>query len=104
MVGGTPHRLEIQYVHRRAVQPRRAHGLGGEAAADHRAGAALRIESLAQQTRAFMHAACERDREAIQQFPVNRQQMLLAYEWNSKTRVLLMLGAHENFYRDLKRK
>ena len=40
----------------------------------------------------------------VYKFPVNRQQMLLAYEWNPKTRVLLMLGAHENFYRDLKRK
>jgi hypothetical protein len=29
--------------------------------------------------------------------------MLLAYEWNPTTRVLLLLGSHENFYRDLKR-
>ena len=37
-------------------------------------------------------------------FPLNRQQMLLAYEWDPKTRVLLLLlGSHENFYRDLKR-
>jgi len=34
---------------------------------------------------------------------VYRQQMLLAYEWDPRTRVLLLLGSHENFYRDLKR-
>lgn len=40
----------------------------------------------------------------IHKFPLNRRQMLLAYEWNPKTRVLLLLGSHENFYRDLKRR
>ena len=35
--------------------------------------------------------------------PVNRQQMLLAYEWDPATRILLLLGSHENFYRTLKR-
>ena len=40
----------------------------------------------------------------VYKFPVNRRQMLLAYEWDPKSRVLLMLGNHENFYRDLKRK
>ena len=39
----------------------------------------------------------------VHKFPLNRQQMLLAYEWDPKTRVLLLLGGHENFYRDLKR-
>lgn len=39
----------------------------------------------------------------VHKFPLNRQQVLLAYEWNPKTRVLLLLGSHENFYRDLKR-
>lgn len=39
----------------------------------------------------------------VDKFPLNRQQMLLAYEWDPKTRVLLLLGSHENFYRDLKR-
>ena len=39
----------------------------------------------------------------VYKFPVNRQEMLLAYEWNPKTRVLLLLGSHENFYRDRKR-
>jgi hypothetical protein len=38
----------------------------------------------------------------IHKFPLHRRQMLLAYEWNPKTRVLLLLGSHENFYRDLK--
>ena len=39
----------------------------------------------------------------VHKFPLNRQQMLLAYEWDPKTRVLLLLGSHENFYHDLKR-
>ena len=39
----------------------------------------------------------------VHKFPLNRQEMLLAYEWDPKTRVLLLLGNHENFYRDLKR-
>ena len=39
----------------------------------------------------------------VHKFPLNRQQLLLAYEWNPETRVLLLLGSHENFYRDLKR-
>ena len=39
----------------------------------------------------------------VYKFPLNRQRMLLAYEWDSKSRVLLLLGTHENFYRDLKR-
>ena len=40
----------------------------------------------------------------VHKFPLSRQQMLLAYEWNPKTRVLLLLGSHENFFRDLKRR
>ena len=40
----------------------------------------------------------------VHKFPLNRRQMLLAYEWNPKTRVLLLLGSHENFYRDVKRR
>ena len=39
----------------------------------------------------------------VYKFPLNRQQILLAYEWEPGTRVLLLLGGHENFYRDLKR-
>ena len=39
----------------------------------------------------------------VYKLPLNRRQMLLAYEWDPKTRVLLLLGSHENFYRDLKR-
>jgi mRNA interferase RelE/StbE len=33
---------------------------------------------------------------------VNRQ-FLLAYEYDPQTRVLLLVGTHENFYRNLKR-
>ena len=39
----------------------------------------------------------------VYKFKVNQQQMLLAYEWDETQRLLLALGVHENFYRDLKR-
>ena len=39
----------------------------------------------------------------IYKFKIHTQEFLLAYEWDAKTRVLLALGSHENFYRDLKR-
>lgn len=39
----------------------------------------------------------------VYKFPLNRQEMLLAYEWDPRTRLLLLLGSHENFHRDLKR-
>ncbi|MFT4058013.1 MAG: type II toxin-antitoxin system RelE/ParE family toxin [Legionella sp.] len=31
----------------------------------------------------------------------SHQQFLLAYEWDPALRILLALGVHENFYRDL---
>ena len=39
----------------------------------------------------------------IHKFKVNKQEALLAYEWDAKLRLLLLLGSHENFYRNLKR-
>ena len=39
----------------------------------------------------------------VHKFKSNGQLMLLAYEYDPKTRMLLLLGSHENFYRDLKR-
>jgi mRNA-degrading endonuclease RelE of RelBE toxin-antitoxin system len=39
----------------------------------------------------------------VYKFKIAKQEMLLAYEWDPRTRVLLALGVHENFYRDLKR-
>jgi len=39
----------------------------------------------------------------VYKFNINHQQFLLAYEWDSVQRLLLALGVHENFYRDLKR-
>lgn len=38
----------------------------------------------------------------VYKFKVHRKEMLLAYEWCPKERLLLALGMHENFYRDLK--
>ncbi|MGA0141767.1 MAG: type II toxin-antitoxin system RelE/ParE family toxin [Burkholderiaceae bacterium] len=39
----------------------------------------------------------------VYKFKSNSQLMLLAYAWDPETRMLLLLGSHENFYRDLKR-
>ncbi len=39
----------------------------------------------------------------VYKFKVHQQQMLLAYEWDPQQRILLALGVHENFYRDLKK-
>lgn len=39
----------------------------------------------------------------VHKFKLNQRDILLAYEWNSAERMLLALGVHENFYRDLKR-
>jgi len=40
----------------------------------------------------------------VYKFRMHDQQILLAYVYNSKTVILLMaIGVHENFYRDLKR-
>ena len=39
----------------------------------------------------------------VYKFNSQSQQMLLAYEFDPQTRYLLLLGTHENFYRDLKR-
>ena len=39
----------------------------------------------------------------VHKFKINKQENLLAYEWDPDQRILLALGLHENFYRDLKR-
>ena len=38
----------------------------------------------------------------VYKFKLHKQEMLLAYEWNPRKRILIALGVHENFYRDLK--
>ena len=38
----------------------------------------------------------------VHKFRCNGQLTLLAYEYDPGTRLLLLLGSHENFYRDLK--
>jgi mRNA-degrading endonuclease RelE of RelBE toxin-antitoxin system len=40
----------------------------------------------------------------VYKFKIHHREMLLAYEWNPQERVLLTLGVHENFYRDLKKR
>lgn len=39
----------------------------------------------------------------VYKFKSNSPLMLLAYAYDPETRMLLLLGSHENFYRDLKR-
>ena len=39
----------------------------------------------------------------VYKFKSNTQLMLLAYEYDPETRMLLLLGSYENFYRELKR-
>ena len=39
----------------------------------------------------------------VYKFKSETQLLLLAYEFDPQTRHLLLLGTHENFYRDLKR-
>lgn len=38
----------------------------------------------------------------VYKFDCVNQQFLLAYRWDENKRVLLAVGPHENFYRDLK--
>lgn len=38
----------------------------------------------------------------VYKFKMDHQEILLAYEWDPTLRLLLALGVHENFYRDLK--
>lgn len=39
----------------------------------------------------------------VYKFKIADKLFLLAYEWNPKEWILLALGVHENFYRDLKK-
>ncbi len=39
----------------------------------------------------------------VYKFKIKAKEFLLAYEWNPKERLLMALGVHENFYRDLKK-
>ena len=38
----------------------------------------------------------------VYKFKIHHQEFLLAYEWDPMQRLLLALGVHEKFYRDLK--
>lgn len=39
----------------------------------------------------------------VYKFAIHGKEILLAYEWKPKERLLLALGVHENFYRNLKK-
>ena len=40
---------------------------------------------------------------SVYKFKMNKQLVLLAYQFQEQTVTLLALGSHENFYRDLKK-
>lgn len=40
----------------------------------------------------------------VHKFKIHNKEMLLAYEWEPRQRLLLALGVHENFYRNLKKR
>ena len=40
----------------------------------------------------------------VYKFKMHGQLFLLAYEWDPSLRVLLALGVHENFYRNIKKR
>ena len=39
----------------------------------------------------------------IYKFRMVKEEYLLAYQWDNEKRILIALGVHENFYRDLKK-
>lgn len=39
----------------------------------------------------------------VYKFKMVKQLFLLAYEWDIESRVLIALGVHENFYRDIRK-
>ena len=39
----------------------------------------------------------------VYKFRMVDRENLLAYQWDEKTRTLIYLGVHENFYRDIKK-
>lgn len=39
----------------------------------------------------------------VYKFKMAKQKTLLAYRWDEKRRMLIALGVHENFYRDIKK-
>jgi hypothetical protein len=39
----------------------------------------------------------------VYKFRMVKQEHLLAYQWDTKKRILIALSVHENFYRDLKK-
>jgi mRNA-degrading endonuclease RelE of RelBE toxin-antitoxin system len=39
----------------------------------------------------------------VYKFRMVKQEHLLVYQWDSEKRILIALGVHENFYRDLKK-
>lgn len=39
----------------------------------------------------------------VYKFRMVKQEYLLAYQWDPSKRILIALGVHENFYRDLKK-
>ena len=63
----------------------------------------IAIESLIKNPKLGQQKTGDLSNVWVYKFTMANQQYLLAYLWDQKTRTLLALGVHENFYRDLKR-
>ena len=61
------------------------------------------IKSLIENPKLGQQKTGELSKVWVYKFPMVKQQYLLAYSWDEKSRTLITLGVHENFYRDLKK-
>ena len=61
------------------------------------------IKSLIENPRLGQQKTGDLSKVWVYKFSIVNQQYLLAYLWDEKSRTLIALGVHENFYRDLKK-
>ena len=61
------------------------------------------IESIRENPKIGQQKTGDLARVWVYKFSIVNQQFLLAYLWDEKSRILIALGTHENFYRDLKK-
>jgi mRNA-degrading endonuclease RelE of RelBE toxin-antitoxin system len=61
------------------------------------------IKSLIENPRLGQQKTGDLSKVWVYKFSMVNQQYLLAYLWDEKSRTLIALGVHENFYRDLKK-
>jgi mRNA interferase RelE/StbE len=63
----------------------------------------IAIKSLIENPRSGQQKSGDLSKVWVYKFSIANQQYLLAYLWDEKSRTLIALGVHENFYRDLKK-